>query len=69
MNITDMANDVLAAWIALYHFAAIHIFPTVGNVFVSMSALIIAPMVLFWRPVRARKAVAVATKDIRGNYR
>ncbi|MBJ9624979.1 hypothetical protein [Burkholderia multivorans] len=57
MILNEMANVVLASWIALYHFAAIYVWSTVRAVIFAVSPFVLVAIAFFWRPhERAEKA-------------
>jgi hypothetical protein len=58
MNMTELASNVLAGWIAIFHFAVVYLWPTVRALTLVVSPFIAVAIVLGWRPrMRAEKPV------------
>lgn len=61
MTLTEMANVVLASPIALYHLAAIYVWPMARDASLAVSPFVLVPIAFFWRPhARMKNALSVA---------
>jgi hypothetical protein len=63
MNVTEVMNNALALWVAIFHFAVVYIWPTLRTLIIAVAPIAVAAFALGWRPRRRAGMTGATTHD------